>query len=85
MLIFKYKHVQYNTSLSNIIYKSQREIGHKMLPAVEYGDDAFVAAAGDAEESGHGHVEVVAREIAPTSIVVRRTEVCSRHRHGCSS
>ena len=60
-------------------------IEHNMLPAVEDGDDAFVAAASYAEESGHGHVKVVAREIAPTSIVVRRTEVCSRHRHSGSS
>lgn len=55
------------------------------LPAIEDRDDAFIAATGDSEESWGGHVKVMAREIAPTIIVVRRTKVCSRHRHGGSS
>nr|GMC72544.1 hypothetical protein GW17_00036925 [Ipomoea batatas] len=39
------------------------------------GDDAFVGLSGDAEESGQGHVEVVAGGVAPAAVAVGGTEV----------
>jgi len=67
------------------IKKQLTPIASNKLPAIEDGDDAFIAATGNAEESGGGHVKVMAREIAPTIIVIRWAKVCSRHRHGGSS
>lgn len=49
------------------------------LPSINYRNYPFIASSGNAEKSWHGHVEVVARGVAPPSMVVWRAEVGGRH------
>ena len=55
------------------------------LPSIEDGNNALVALSCNAKESGRGHVEMLARRVAPPSLVVRRTKVGCRHCHSTAS
>ena len=52
------------------------------LPPIKDGNNAFVALASNAKEGRHGHVEMVARGIAPSAIVVGRAKVGSCYGDG---
>ena len=55
------------------------------LPSIKDGNNALVALSRNAKESGHGHVEMLARRVAPPSLVVRRTKVGGGHCHCTAS
>lgn len=55
-----------------------------ILPPVQNGNNALVASPRDLQASGHGHVEMPARQVTPSPVVIRRAEVGGGDGHGGS-
>lgn len=56
-----------------------------LLPSIEHRNYAFIALSCNAKESRHGHVKMLARRIAPPSIIIWRAEIGGSYRNNCTS